>query len=400
MKNLKVIILLLTVSIVTEKQALTKQQKTKSPKPISIEKDKTVFKLVNDNYVPLNKSEKQKQKTELITIFVHGTIIPYPSVSNAIKTMRGDKKSPLKHETFWHKYINNLRFQGFYQYQPIDDLGLIKINLEKTKNLNIHENISHEITNIFSNNYKALKKDYKKYSYYTFGWCGRLDAQRRLESAEQFYKELIKEIEKLKTKKIVPEIQIYAHSHGGNVALNLANIEKKQNKNLKIKKLVLFGTPVQKETSDCIGSNVFEKIYSFYSKGDDVQVADFISTKKHKSNRKFYTKEKPLPNKLVQVEVKCDKLKPRHSELWITKTRANLMYRDRLCISPYPVLIFEPSITNQIENNFKDCNNIKVNIRKTKKPNSFDVSIKDFQKKHLDKKHYTINIPANNLNKV
>ena len=397
MKNFKIIVVLFTVFVVLDKSILVgKQIKSKNTKAISIEKDKPTFKLVNDNYIPLNKSKKQKESKELITIFVHGTIIPYPSISNTVKTMRGDKNSPLKKESFWHKYINNLRFQGFYEYQPIDDLGLIKVDLDKLNNLNTHETSSHKISNIFTDIYKQNKKEYQNYSYYIFGWCGRLDAQRRAESSKQFYNELIKEIDLIKKKKSNVDIQIFAHSHGGNVALNLATIERTEKKNLKIKKLVLFGTPVQAETSTCIDSDVFEKIYSFYSKGDDVQIADFISTKKHRSRRKFTSEEKKLTPKLIQVEVKCNKLKPRHSELWIIKSRANLMYRDRLCISPYPVSIFAPQIIDLIDNNFKSCNNIKVNIRKNK-TNVFEVSIKDFCKKHIEKKHYTLTIPKNQI---
>ncbi|KKP24168.1 MAG: hypothetical protein SZ59_C0002G0014 [candidate division TM6 bacterium GW2011_GWF2_28_16] len=357
--------------------------------------DKAVFKRQNGHFVPIEEYDKLQSKKELITIFVHGTVLPYPSATNTIKTLKGDKNSPIKHENFWHKYINNLRFEGLYRFQPIQDLGLQKIDLENKNKLTDYQECSQKIANVFLSVYKKNNKAYKNYIYYTFGWSGRLDKERRLESGMQFYDQLVKVVKKIRKRNkdgLDPDVQIFAHSHGGNVALNLAAAEAKNRKNLKIKDLVLLGTPVQTETKGLISSGVFSKVYSFYSKGDDVQIIDFVSTQKHHSRRTFRKvgEQVELPKKLVQVQVKCDKLKPRHSELWITKTRANLMYRDRLSIAPYPVSFYVPDIINLIEKYFKNSNSLKVNIRKGEK-NLKNITIKDFDDRN--KKTYNLKMP-------
>lgn len=357
--------------------------------------DKAIFKRQNGHFVPIEEYDKLQSKKELVTIFVHGTVLPYPSATNTIKTLKGDKNSPIKHENFWHKYINNLRFEGLYRFQPIQGLGLQEIDLEKKGKLTDYQESSQQIANVFSSVYKKNNKAYKNYAYYTFGWSGRLDKERRLESGMQFYDQLVKVVKKIRKRNkdgLDPDVQIFAHSHGGNVALNLAAAEAKNRKNLKIKNLVLFGTPVQVETKGLVNSGVFSKVYSIYSKGDDVQIIDFVSTTKHHSRRTFRKvgEQVELPKKLVQIQVKCDKLKPRHTELWITKTRANLMYRDRLSISPYPVSFYAPDIINLTEKYFKNSNSLKVNLRNGK-DNFKNITIKDFDNKN--KKTFNLKMP-------
>ncbi len=359
--------------------------------------NKIVFKQQNGHYVPIEHFNELESKKELITIFVHGTILPYPSISNILQTLKGDVNSPVKQENFWHKYIHNIRFRGVYKFQPIQKIGLHKIDLDKKDNLTTYELSSQKISNMFSKIYRKNNRAYKDYSYYTFGWSGRLDKKRRLESAKPFYDQLvevIREIKKRNKDDLEPDVQVFAHSHGGNVALNLAVMENENRLNLKIKDLILLGTPVQEETKDLINSGVFDCVWNFYSKGDDVQVIDILSTKKHHSRRTFKKRrhEKILPTKLVQVQVKCDKLKPRHSELWLIKTRTNLLYRNRLSISPYPISVYTLDIIRLLKKYFKNSNNIKINIRNIKnQKNKFNVTIKDFDS--FIKNSYNLEMP-------
>lgn len=361
---------------------------------------KIIFKKQKDHYV-LNKNilskklenKLNKPKIELITIFIHGTIIAYPSFKTVIKTLKGDKKSPYKKRSFFHKYTLNQRFNGIYQYQPINKLGLRKIELDKKNHLTSYEISSKKIAQIFED-LNTKDNPNINMSYYTFGWSGRLNSKRRYRWAIELYNELIKIITEIKkdnkhNKKV--EIQILAHSHGGNVALNLGDIERKQKKGLKIKNLILFGTPIQERTSNFIYSDIFQKIYSFYSKGDDVQVIDIISSKNFKSHRKFKNNKKKLPSKLVQIEVKCGAIKPKHTELWLLREKYNLLYRRKLSIFPYPVSVYSTEIIRIIDKNFKDTTNIKVNIRK-KDVNHFDISFKNFDSNDV-KKNFNVEMP-------
>jgi alpha-beta hydrolase superfamily lysophospholipase len=85
--------------------------------------------------------------------------------------------------------------------------------------------------------------DASHFHFYTFGWNGKLDQRKREDAAFKLYDQLIAEIKQLK-QKIKPAklvIEILAHSHGGNVALNLAKAEGTHKKRLAIDRLMLFG---------------------------------------------------------------------------------------------------------------------------------------------------------------
>ncbi|MCF7800257.1 hypothetical protein K9L05_01420 [Candidatus Babeliales bacterium] len=288
-----------------------------------------------------------KTKDYNMTIFIHGTILPASST----------------------------RFKGHHQYQPINSLGLIKIDdIEKE---NEKEPIYLKTTKKIINNYNLIKKDIEKnieqdkkdnseQAFYTFGWDGNLSKKSRLNWSKKLYEQIVDEIEKIKKDfsdkekeiDIKTNITIIAHSHGGNVALNLALAEKEFCKNIQIKKLILLGTPVQSETRNFINSDIFVKIYNIYSSADLMQVIDMVSTKDSISHRKFKIDSKnnfTIPDKLKQIEVMIDNKKPSHGELWLlgenklNKLIKNFVYRESLSIYPFPVVVFVPKIIDSIE---------------------------------------------------
>lgn len=123
--------------------------------------------------------------------------------------------------------------------------------------------------------YEVQPKEFPLETFYIFGWCGTLDAIKRHESARILYQELIqiqKNYEQEWGQK--PIIRIISHSHGGNVALYLAELAQKNNYPFTINELILLACPVQKQTSHYITSPLFEKIYSLHSHYDMLQCAD------------------------------------------------------------------------------------------------------------------------------
>lgn len=110
-------------------------------------------------------------------------------------------------------------------------------------------------------------------SLYLFGWSGRLSTHERYWAATILYEKLTALAESYQQKfGVFPEIRLVTHSHGGNVALNLARIHKMRKAPLSITTLVLLACPVQHETKELVHSHFFEKIYAFYSSLDMVQV--------------------------------------------------------------------------------------------------------------------------------
>lgn len=111
------------------------------------------------------------------------------------------------------------------------------------------------------------------HTFYIFGWSGKLNANLREKTAHHLYAELKHTIALYEqTYNCMPRIQIITHSHGGNVALNLAKIKDPNDTPFVIDKLILLACPVQIRTMSFIDHPMFRRIYSLYSNLDFVQV--------------------------------------------------------------------------------------------------------------------------------
>ncbi len=298
-------------------------------------------------------SNKSSHKN-IMTIFVHGTIFNYPSYKIFKKTLNDKKKK----DGFLTRYVNRLRYSEIYKCQPIDEHGLLPIDFKNKAGKG--RKIGKILTKIYKQNYLNQQKNKNiNFHFYTFGWDGKLSKINRKKAGFQFYEDLTKEVARLKKEKQISniEIEILAHSHGGNVALYLPAAEQKFKKNLMVKNLILFGTPVQTETKDYAKSKLFEKIYNIYSRGDSIQVIDIVSTKSAYSKRRFVTSDN-----LVQIEIMVDKYKPLHNELWLMGQKSNFIYRKKFPLYPFPLMVLSPIITKFIEKNIATPKNLNLTI--------------------------------------
>ncbi|HRN78192.1 MAG TPA: hypothetical protein PLU71_03055 [Candidatus Dependentiae bacterium] len=121
-------------------------------------------------------------------------------------------------------------------------------------------------------------------SFYFYGWSGKLNAEIRAQTARVLYAEIKKLVTAYKLEYgYAPQIQLITHSHGGNVALNLATVEDETP--FIIDTLVMLACPVQTKTMDLIGSPMFEHVYVLYSSLDIVQIIAPQLRKKHCSSK-------------------------------------------------------------------------------------------------------------------
>ncbi|MBD3273050.1 hypothetical protein GF385_01740 [Candidatus Dependentiae bacterium] len=329
-----------------------------------------------------------------IVIFIHGSIAPLTSIPTSVDELKElfgqtDTQEKTKFTNnilsrFYQRHLNQSRIDGIHKYQPISNLGLKKFGKGKNKKqLKIFQKL-------FTQSFKQVNPNLK-HEFYTFGWDGRIDEEKRKKWAQILYKKLIKIRKKLKKQKETTVFQIYAHSHGGNVALNLSDMEKTYNKNLKIKNLVLFATPIQENASNLIKSDIFENIYHIYSE------ADYIQTMENKilsKTQKRFTSNN-LPQKLKQIEVESEKQKPTHWELWFygkmnsnfiqTIIYQNILYKKDFPLYPYPVSVFIPQTIRKINanKNLKNQQDLYLNISRTKKKNNFEIKITPQPKKSI-----------------
>lgn len=338
-------------------------------------------------------SNEQNQKPQATTtlhmfIFIHGTILPYPSPESVFSSIKKTLQSGRRDKISWHdRFIYELRFKSIYKYQPIQEYGLHKINYAPITESSPYF-YSFVTASMFQNILNNISTtEYRDASFYTFGWDGKLSNQSRVDCAKKLYKSLFDEIQKLKASYKKINITILAHSHGGNVALNLVNAYNELKSDLIIDNLILIGTPIQSETSQFILSPIFKKIYNFYSNNDMVQVIDILSTQDSKSGRRFKNTT-PLQN-LLQIELKLGKKHPAHNEFWLFGNSSNWLYRHKISTYPIPIFMFIPAIINFIETGYPNTRDLTVNIGKNDE--NFVLKLKD-KNKHEPKKCF--NLPA------
>lgn len=172
--------------------------------------------------------------------------------------------------------------------------------------------------------------------FYIFGWSAKLDFNERYREAHKLYEALVQLVNEYQTKyKCTPTITIITHSHGGNVALNLAHAQHCFNDTINIDRLIMLACPIQEQTKQLSTDDIFKNIYVFYSKGDFIQwldpqglypARDYLLEKKSFLNKKEWqtalskTKksnlfsERCLPphKKIKQVRIKIDSYNPLH----------------------------------------------------------------------------------------
>lgn len=297
-----------------------------------------------------------------INVFVHGTIglRSHMNFSTFIHLMKDDIE-----ETHYKKAVDQLRNDPFFfKIQPIQDLGLQPIQIPCKKNCSA--------ASLFA---KAFEKNMTpnpqiKNLYYTFGWSGLLSITERIKASKILYTALEKEVQKLT--RFYPKrnihIRLVCYSHGGSVALHLAEIP---HKNLVIDELLLFGTPIQKETDYLIHDALFKKVYNFYSRKDLIQKMDCFSFKRFFSQRRF--KKECLCEKLVQVELKVMTNKypgssryhinrsPSHTELWFFGWTLH-SYRKNFITYPLPLGTFLPNFIDLLATCAPDKQHVTITL--------------------------------------
>lgn len=112
-------------------------------------------------------------------------------------------------------------------------------------------------------------------NFYLFGWSGYLRFSERLKAAEELYKHLQLLKMTYEARGIKPLFKLVTHSHGGNVALHLAQVVKNDPQHvISIEELILLACPVQVETASLVNEPVFKKVFSVHSHHDILQILD------------------------------------------------------------------------------------------------------------------------------
>lgn len=336
-----------------------------------------------------------RKKEVTATVFMHGsfaTMLGFLSLFNVIEDN--------VENTYYKKVTSGMRYDPyFYQMQPLLAPGLHPViptftvpvadeplteeqerrlyavypfsaaykTIADTVALSNNINLDHELssTGLRKDKYcDRREQNSEPHFFYTFGWSGLVSQHRRRKEAVRFYNMLSDEIAALEQKNISPKISIVSHSHGGNVALNLAGIHellacglehepvresfetddeyaavlalykhiislpprsavrdtRHQKKwdyrptlgTVAVDELILLGTPIQPETAHFAASQFFGRVINLYSPNDKIQRMDWVSTRRSYSQQRFdwlLSKEsQPVDDRhVVQLELTVNK---------------------------------------------------------------------------------------------
>lgn len=319
-----------------------------NPFDVTISKDKSPKQVQEDTPLTIVKHR------HIITIFVHGTLFPIPSLT-AAQEWAGERFKKNGHPA---SYSDLIRERSILRNQPIGPIGMHSVSPEWSANATGAQLLGWLLQEM----YRLLpKEDFALVHPFTFGWDGSLNQNRRREQAKDFLKktsELFTEY-RLRYPHEDVEIVILAHSHGGNVALHMADwVDTKSP--FFIDHLFMFGTPVHGDTQNLVISPLFKNVYNIHSSGDFIQIADVVSTTKYVPARVFKNATVLASAAVKQVQVEVGSYHPNHSELWFFRRPDVIFFRSSIPTSPLPIAAFTPLLLHEIKKTSKNEHFLKL----------------------------------------
>lgn len=263
-----------------------------------------------------------------VVVLIHGSfgsLLGFLSTSDVLQ----DKVSG----TTYRHTTKKMRDDDFYfKDQPILQRGLHA--LEPTfniKQIGGKKYAVYPLAEAYQELQNIIRPNDEVLHFYTFGWSGLMSQKSRLFESIRLYNALSEITQTMNAQHTSLKTRIVAHSHGGNLALNLATVRKalkfigtdelksfsldpEENESIKkmvellktlpnkeiaktktgqkvydyvptnahlhIDELIMYGTPIQPETECFATSDTFRQVYNFYSEGDLVQRMDWVTSKK------------------------------------------------------------------------------------------------------------------------
>lgn len=293
-----------------------------------------------------------------MNIFVHGSFgsaLGFLSIPHVLD----DKVSGTSYRAVTRRLRGD---DSFFSEQAILQRGLMRIfpsfDLRVTKG---KKYAAYPLIKAYDVVHEYIHSESSQQYYYTFGWSGLISQNSRRYEAVRFFNALYAEYITLKEQGKNPKIRLIAHSHGGNLCLNLAAVQSilrlkkfdseqkfsqdedtdkslhamfdiikglpsKNNmppkvdqkiwdyvpvtSDLQIEELVLFGTPIQPETQAFCSFPIFKSVYNFYSNQDFIQRFDWVSTRRYFSDQRLVQKsyygnseQNKIINRVIQAQL-------------------------------------------------------------------------------------------------
>lgn len=190
--------------------------------------------------------------------------------------------------------------------------------------------------------------------YFLFGHLGLLSHQYRNQVAqEKLYSHLCAIVDHYARIYWNVKLTIVAHSHGGNIVLNLVEAEHKHRRGLVIDNLVMWGTPIQFETVSYAYAPLFRRVVNCYSDGDWVQGIDTVSTKQRTCFKKLYDERlqacRPTKSDSAVYDVRWlmgeNAKKIGHGNMWLLGREEKVSY----VLDPLPIMVLTPALLSLLD---------------------------------------------------
>ncbi len=301
------------------------------------------------------------KKEACLTVFVHGSVYTMLSALDAQRVWSGalPKESPYvdmvrrvrKNPLIWQDQVMLKEGWVSFPHASIDNFYNNALEGECCQQA-AYQFVPayHSFTELYTN-------DTEEQIYFLFGHLGLLCQQYRADAGIELYNHLTDTVAELKKQYKHVRVRIVSHSHGGNIALNLARAERLHKRNLVVDDLIMYGAPIQVETASYAYDPLFVRVINCYSEGDSIQSNDRFSTKQHTSYKRFYDEELVIDRpdtttKIYDVRLLVNNNPKRfgHSNMWQLGRESKATE----CLDPLPIAVITPVLLASLNEQLYD----------------------------------------------
>ncbi len=306
----------------------------------------------------------EQSKTAHITVFIHGSVHSHL----LLLSPQAVWNDSICEDSWYIKMLSKIRQNPLlWQMRPMLAMGPQEISRDVIDRFHKRSLSKQEaplalysVVAAYDALAQALAPHQKDHLYYAYGHLGLLSQNYRKEVGREFYFWLVQLAQHYQERYEFVEIDIVAHSHGGNIALWLGHYEDEYGRGLHIDNLVMDGTPIQVETFRFAYRPVFGRVFNRYSDGDRVQGIDRMSTQRGKSYKTFSDQRLPVSYENsnvcdVRLLVNNKNKKVGHGNMFLMDESHSATQAFR----PIPFMVFTPVILaacQDITLNSFDCN--------------------------------------------
>jgi len=325
------------------------------------------------------------KKDVCLTVFVHGSVYTMLSALDAQRVWSGalPKASPYvdmvkrvrKNPLIWQDQVMLKEGWVSFPQESIDNF------YDKKLEGACCQQAAYQFIPAYNAFSELYKNNNEEQVYFLFGHLGLLCQNYRADAGVELYNHICDTVAELQKSYCHVRVRLVTHSHGGNIALNLARAERLYNRKLVVDDLIMYGAPIQVETAAYAYDPLFVRVINCYSEGDSIQSNDRFSTAQHKSYKRFYDEELVIDRpetrtKIYDVRLLVNNNPKRfgHSNMWQLGRESKATD----CLDPLPIAVITPVLLHALNGQLYD-GHFDFNV--VDEPGVFRTELSEYQSK-------------------